>query len=426
MVPEPLTPPLSEAERRMCEAIDGERLIEQAGALIRIESWNGQETPAQELMAGWMAEAGLDVDVWELDLPEVQAHPACSSEIERERALGVVGSLGGGGDGPTLVLNGHVDVVPPGEPELWSSPPFEPVVRNGYLCGRGALDMKGQLAAGLAAVRAVAGSGTELPGTVRLQSVIAEEDGGMGTLAAALRYGGADGAVVLEPTRLVVAPLQAGCLNFRVHVPGLAAHGAVRSEGVSAIENAYALLAALRELEVERNRPELLDPLLAEYAIPYPISVGTISGGDWASSVADRVTFEGRMGVRPDEPLDAARTELERSVAAGCADHEWLSGHPARVEWWGGRFFPMATPSDAAITRTLGSALQSVTGKTPAFGGVTFGADAGLLATVTGTPTVLFGAGDIRAAHRPDEHVSVDDLVTLARTLAVLIVRFCG
>ncbi|MGB1780398.1 MAG: M20/M25/M40 family metallo-hydrolase, partial [Longimicrobiales bacterium] len=134
-----------------------------------------------------MTGIGLDTDVWSIDLPLLQDHPDASWELQREEALGVIGTLEGRGGGPSLILNGHVDVVPPGDEALWSSPPFEPVVRDGRLYGRGSLDMKAQLAAGLAALRAVSDAGVELSGSVHLQSVVGEEDGGIGTLAATLR-----------------------------------------------------------------------------------------------------------------------------------------------------------------------------------------------------------------------------------------------
>jgi len=406
--------------------VDVDFLLETARTLIRIPSWNGQESDAQRALAEVATGIGLDTDIWSIDLPLVQDHPDASWELHREEALGVIGTLGGRGSGPSLLLNGHVDVVPPGDEALWSSPPFEPVVRNGRLFGRGSLDMKAQLAAGLAALRAVAESGVELDGSVRLQSVVGEEDGGIGTLAAILHGGGADGAIVMEPTALTVAPLQAGCINFRIRVPGRAAHGAVRDEGISAFEKAFQIYAAVEALEAERNVGALRNPLYAAYATPYPISIGTMSGGDWASSVPDHAIMEGRLGVRPDESLDEARSSLEAAVAAAARADAFLSDHPPVVEWWGGRFLPASTPVDHPLVRVLSRSVSREVGADAVLQGVTFGADAGLLQHVGATPVVLFGAGDIRRAHRPDECVEIDQLNTMARSLARTIVDFCG
>ena len=417
---------LTPTEARVAESVDRDRLVQSVQRLVAIESWNGREGPAQELMAEFMSEAGLEVDLWQIDLDEVLAHPDCSVEIEREHALGLVGTLPGAGDGHSLILNGHVDVVPPGAEDLWSYPPFGGVIDQGRIYGRGSVDMKGPLLAGLYAMIALREAGIELSGTMHLQSVVAEEDGGLGTLATILRGYRADGAVVLEPTDLVVAPAQAGCLNFRVRVPGLAAHGAVREEGVSAFEKLFTVYAAIQQLEAERNQARAWDPLFARFQTPFAISIGTMKGGDWASSVPDHASMEGRMGVAPGETFESARAEFEAVVAQAAAQDVWLRDHSPEVEWWGGRFLSARTPSDHPLVSTVRGAASDVTGREAPLEGVTYGADMGLIANIGETPAVLFGAGDIRVAHRPDEYVEIEDLVTMVRTLAVAAMRFCG
>lgn len=408
------------------DAVDVEGLVAAARRLVRIPSWGGNETPAQEVMADLLSDAGLSVDRWAIDLPAVQAHPACSWEIHRDEAVGLVGTLEGAGGGRTLVLNGHVDVVPPGDDGLWTDPPFAGVVRDGRLWGRGSLDMKGPLAAGLYAVRAIREAGVDLNGTIHVQSVVAEEDGGLGTLATLLRGYRGDGAIVMEPTEGVVAPVQAGCLNFRVRVPGKAAHGAVREEGVSAFEKLFDVYAAIRSLESKRNAAAGDAVLFRRYAIPFPISIGTMHGGDWASSVPDHATMEGRMGIRPDEEPDTARAELAAAVREVAEHDPFLRDHPPEIEWWGGRFLASATDPDHPLVGAVRSAGEAVSGGAVAVEGVPFGADAGLLRQVGGIPTVLYGAGDIRRAHRPDEWVAIDELAVMAQALAVAALRFCG
>ena len=433
-------PDLTDLERDVADAVDVDGLVGTAQELVRIPSWNGRETAAQDFMAAVMADAGLAVDRWTIDLDELSRHPSFSAELERDEAIGLVGTLpgtpeaapgaergpGGSGSGRTLVLNGHVDVVPPGDDALWTDPPFSGTVREGRLYGRGALDMKGALVAALYALRAVRSTGLRLAGDVHLQSVVGEEDGGLGTLASVLRGYRGDGAIVMEPTRLAVAPAQAGCLNFRVRIRGLAAHGAVREEGVDAIEKLPTIMAGIRWLEEDRNRRFGGDPLFASYAFPFPICVGTVRGGDWASSVADHLTFEGRYGVAPGEDETDARSELERAVAEAAQGDPWLRDHPPELSWWGGRFTAARTDPEHPLVTTVQSAGRAVSGRDLPLEGMTYGADMGTLATVGGTPTVLFGPGDIRRAHRPDEWVAIDDLAAVARTLAVAAVRFCG
>jgi acetylornithine deacetylase len=230
----------------------------------------------------------------------------------------------------------------------------------------------------------------------------------------------------MEPTELAVAPVQAGCLNFRVEVPGRAAHGAVRHEGVNAFEKLFPLYDAIRALETRRNEGASDDPLFARYAIPFPISIGILGGGDWASSVPDHAHMEGRYGVRPDEDPDAARAELEAAVVEAAREDAFLRDHPPAVEWWGGRFLPAVTDVDHPLVDAVRDAHEATTGTEARVEGVPFGADAGLLRQVADTPTVLYGAGDIRLAHRPDEEVAIDALVEMARSLAVAVLRFCG
>jgi len=335
----------------------------------------------------------------------------------------VVGALGAG-EGRALLLNGHVDVVPAGPEELWSGPPFTPVEVDGALRGRGSADMKGGLAAAILAQRAIARAGVELGGRLIVASVIGEEDGGVGTLGLIERGWRADGAVVMEPTRLEVVNAQAGCHNFRVRIRGRAAHGALRTEGISAIEYVAPILAALRALETERSADA--GPGFESYDVAYPISVGRLEAGVWASSVPEQAVMEGRYGVRLGEDPGDARAALESAVARACADDPWLREHPAVVEWWGGRFEAAVTdPADPVVT-TLVDAHRDHTGASPRVAAVPYGADMGLLVNHGGMPTALYGPGDVRDAHRPDESVPVDELVTAARSLALMALRFCG
>ena len=182
---------------------------------------------------------------------------------------------------------------------------------------------------------------------------------------------------------------------------------------------------AIMVLERERNR-QIQDPLFADYDLPYPICVGTLQAGDWASSVADWLTFEGRYGVAVGEDVATARRLFEQTVAQAAQTDPWLREHPPRLEWWGGQFEPAGIPIEHNLVKMVGGAYGDVSGKTAAITGMTYGADMRLLVNEGGTPTVLFGPGDVRKAHRPDEYVPVDDLVTVVNTLALTALRFCG
>lgn len=424
-------------------AIDEAWLLETLAGLVAIPSWKGDEVAAQEYVAAVMDDLGLDLDIWEIDEAELSGHPDYATELERENPLGLVGrmewdggagrgsagrgSTGGGrtGSAPTLVLNAHVDVVPPGDVSRWTAPPFRMDVRDSRVYGRGVLDMKGPLVAGLAGVKAVLDSGVGLRGSLLFQSVIGEEDGGLGTLASVLRGHTGDGAIVLEPTGLHVANAQAGALNFRLTVPGRAAHGALRHEGVSALEKLMLVYGHLMDFERQRNAC-VGDPRFGSNPAPYAICIGTVQGGEWASSVPEVVRAEGRFGVGVGEDVHAARRLFEAEVAECCARDGFLRHHPIRVEWWGGQFAPCETPEDARIVTVARSVARDLGVGSGGLAAVPYGSDLRHLVNAGSTPGVLFGPGDVANAHREDESIGVAELVDGARAVALALMRFLG
>jgi acetylornithine deacetylase len=400
---------------------------QQLASLVTVPSVGGTdaEHEIQALLAADLAAAGLEVDHWRLPLAELLAAPGFPGvEVHRDEAWGLVGRLPGRGDGPSLMLDGHVDVVPVGDPTAWSTPdPFSGRVIAGELHGRGACDMKAGLVAAIAAVSAVRRSGAPLRGDLLLACVAGEEDGGLGTFATLRRGWTADAAVVPEPTGLDLVTASAGALTFRLRVPGLATHASRRTEGVSAVEKLVPLLAALQRLEADRNRD--VDPLMARWAMAYPLSIGRVQAGDWASSVPDLLVAEGRLGVALDEPVEDARAALELAVAEASDADPWLREHPATVQWWGGQFAPGRLPADSDLADRVAAAHRTVTGGTPGRWGAPYGSDLRLLAGA-GVPTLHYGPGDAVLAHAPDERVPLPDVHIAACTLALLALDVCG
>ena len=416
---------MNTTEQRVLDAIDIDALIAFLCDLVALRSLDGHETAAQRHMAAAMRGFGFDVDEWPIDFAVLRQHPAFCWEVERAEGVGVVGVLGAARGGSSLIFNGHIDVVPAGDSANWSFPPWQGTVANGNIYGRGVLDMKSGLCCGLFAAKAIMDAGVALNGRLLVQSVIGEEDGGVGTLATILRGHTADAAVIMEPTELCVAPAQAGALNFRLIVPGLSAHGCVREEGVSAIEKFIPLHTALLALEAERNARET-SPLYARYRLPYPLSIGTLHAGDWPSSVPEALVCEGRYGIAVGENAALARAEFEAAVARAAAADPWLQAHPPLIEWWGGQFDSAFTATDHPIVTTLAEAFAATSGGATRLEGMTYGADMRLLANVGNIPTVMFGPGDVRRSHRPDEYVPVADLAAVTRALALAALRFCG
>ena len=410
-------------------AIDEQALIADLTELLSIPSVSGSEAEVE--VQAWLAERwqaeGLEVDRWDLDLGALTSDANFPGmEVERSAGLGVTATVRGDGTGPTLLLNGHTDVVPPGDLDAWTGDPFAPrrMVIDGLdsLVARGSCDMKAGVAAMWAAVRAVAS--TPLRGNVILAPVSGEEDGGLGTFALLHHGVRADMCVITEPTALDIIPANGGALTFRLTVRGHAAHASMRTSGVSVIEKFIPIYRALEELEARRNAD--VDPLMRRWDIAYPLSIGVVQSGDWASTVPDLLIAEGRLGVALGESVDEARADLERTVARTCAADPWLRDHPVEVTWWGGQFASGRTDPAHPITQLVASGHEALFSQTPEIYGGPYGSDLRLLTGIGGIQTVQYGPGIPQAAHTPDEYVPVQQVVDNARALASLILRVCG
>ena len=383
------------------------------------------EHEIQARLAAELAAEGLEVDHWALPLEQLLAEPDFPGvEVERSEAWGLVGRLAGDGTGQSLMLNGHVDVVPPGNPDAWSGQPFSGRIDGDVLYGRGACDMKAGLVAALFAVRAIRRAGVPLRGDLLLACVPGEEDGGLGTYGMLQRGWRADVCVLPEPTGLDLVPANAGALTFRLRVPGRATHASRRTEGVSAVEKFLPVWHALLRLEQRRNAE--VDPLMRRWPIAYPLSIGRVTAGDWASTVPDLLVAEGRLGVALDEPVEAARAELESAVAQACAEDPWLREHPVAVQWWGGQFAPGRLPAASDLLDRVAHAHAQAGGAHQDVWGGPYGSDLRLLTGIGGIPTVHYGPGDAALAHAPDESVPLAEVQLAARALALLALDVCG
>lgn len=408
-------------------AVDPAAIERDLQRLVRVPSVTGSESAVQSVVAGLLAEIGSQTTRIDADPRTVAADPDFpGSEMARASLPVVVGRLGRAG-GRRILLVGHVDVVPPGDPDTWTVDPWGGEVRDGQLFGRGAADMKGGVIAIVAALRALVASGVadRLTGEVVAVSVPSEEDGGQGMLAAIRAGCTGDAAVITEPTRLDVVIAHAGAITFRLTVPGRAAHASKRREGVSALECLTTLVRALQADESARNGAET-DPLMTALGLPYPTSIGTIAGGEWASTVLDRVVAEGRYGVRLGQSWREAEVELRACIAAACAADSFLRDHPATVEIAGGRFSSSRVAADHPLPVSLADVAQATLGRRPAFRGEPYGADMRLLVNEGRTPTVIFGPGDVRWAHSADERVPLTEVADCARVLAAWVVGELG
>jgi acetylornithine deacetylase len=397
-----------------------DELFDLASDLVKRKSVTGDEDDAQRAFAERLREWGLEVDLFRIE-PDIRSHPAFCDDGNKVERLNLVARWGGRDQPAALLLNGHIDVVPEGERERWSSDPYSGEIRNGTLYGRGSCDMKAGLAAAAIALRAAMKLGVEPRRPILLESVVGEETGGLGTLAAIVRGYRADAAVITEPTSLQLCPVQAGALSFRLHIRGRSAHGAMRREGVSAVEKFFAVFHALESLERERHQG-YRHPLYPERELVAPLSVGKVEAGNWPSTVPEELRAEGRYGVFPGEDCAAARARFEAALHLRDED-PWFQENPVSVEWFEGQFEPGETALDAPILNELRECHREMLGSESSTHGVSYGSDLRLFTRYASMPAVLYGPGDVRVAHSANENVSLEEVIQAAEVLTLLIAR---
>lgn len=393
----------------------------------RYEDHVGGEGAVSRTVAELYRTAGCDIDVFGV-------RPG------RENAVGVLRGTGGG---QSLIFNGHVDVVPPGPSADWTGgDPWSGQVADGNLWGRGSADMKGGIVSQAFAAIALRRSDIRLRGDLILEAVVGEEmmEHELGTTACIKRGYGADAAVVSEPSAppetLAVVPATAGNMWFEVSVIGRTTHTSMRGEtihpggygsavGVNAIDKAALIYEALRELEKswgETKRHPLFRP--GHFAIHPGVFVGAPTSGLVPFAISDAARIEYVTWFAPDESADAVREEIEACVAEAAHGDAWLREHPPRIEWKS--HWPAASvePSHPIVAAAV-AAHERATGSSATVHGFAAVHDAAFL-VAAGIPAIGYGPGDLRDAHSIDEHVAVDQLLTAARTYALLATDWCG
>jgi acetylornithine deacetylase len=419
---------LSQLEVRLLQKVDSLRddAVGLVQDLVKIPSITGEEIKAQLFFAELLRKLKLNVDCCFPTRAELQMHPSFSDDglPLGERPV-VIGHFPGKEKGArSLILNGHMDVVPVGDENLWTDGPWSGSVREGKIYGRGSCDMKGGLVSGLIAITALLKADCHPAGSVWIQSVIGEESGGAGTLAAVMRGYRADAAIVLEPTRMAICPVGAGAATFRIKVQGRAAHGAARQEGISAIEKFYVLLSAIQEFEGSRHS-NFHHPLYKDGKMVSPISIGKLQAGDWPSTVPETLIAEGRFGILPGENISSARKEFESTIQNAAEKDNWLQNNLPIVEWFEGQFESTETNLDSPVIEQLKEAHNEIHDRDPEIHGVPYGSDLRFFTNDANMPGVLYGPGDVRVAHALNEFVPIDEVISVAKTIALTIIRWC-
>jgi acetylornithine deacetylase len=376
--------------------------------LVRTRSLLGHEEPAQELVEERLRDLGFTVVSVQPDPERLAQLPGSGIPlISYEGRRSLVGTLGEGGR--SLLLNGHVDVVSAEPVDLWTKDPWGAEVAEGRLYGRGACDMKGGIAAMLLAVEAALAAGP-LPARVVYQSVIEEECGGNGALAACLAGPPADGVVIAEPTNGGLDLVAPGVIWARITLVGRARHASHADEGSNPIEAASTVVRALHALEAALNaEPE---PEFAGVDRPYLLNVGALHAGDWPSMTPGKAVLDVRLGFPIRMEPEEAQTRLTEAVRAADAE--------AEVEFRGFRARGYAFDGESRLVRLLGDCHEEVHGSRPAPEPARATTD---LRFFQSTEAVCYGpTGD--HLHGVDEWVDLESVADVATVLALLIRRF--
>ena len=392
--------------------------------LVRRPSPLGDVRGAQEMFFQRLAQIGLEAFIEDVNLETIAAHPAFApvswSSAGQPNVWGV---LHGTGVGPSLLLNGHMDVVPPGPTERWSYGPWSGTVAGDRLYGRGAYDMKGGLVAGLLALQAITSAGLPLRGSVIFESVIEEECSGNGMLAQRLRTGSVDGTIILEPTGDETWIATPGVVWLDVTVRGKAAYVGQGSEYVNAIEAATAMIGAMKPVMVQELNDAFDHPHFSHMTQPLTLSVGTIEGGGWPSAVPLACRFSCRMSYPIGWSFAQVREFVERHVAAATPDSSWLADHPPRVTFPGFRAAGWEYRADAKLLDLVCREHERETGRTLQRVGWPGTADGRYFGPEE--PVMYYGPGG-GGIHGPDEYVDLESLRTVAKVLVRVIAEWCA
>jgi acetylornithine deacetylase len=384
----------------------------------------GDEAPAQRYLRDVCAHAGLEALLYEVDPSALQSDPRAGlADLGRVPRPNVVAVAPGSGGGRSLALSGHVDVVPIGDRDAWSEEPFSGRVADGRLHGRGALDMKGGLVAGLHAVVALRESGVPLRGDLVFESVIEEEATGNGALAARLRGPHVDAAIIPELSGEAMLVATPGVLWAELTTTGRSAYVGLSGAAVNAIDLMLHVLDGLSSLPDVLNA-RFRHPAFAASGAPHTLNVGTIQGGDWPSSVP----LTCRAGIRFSFPIGWSVAEAKRvftdRVTEVATAHPWLREHPPTVRWHGFQAEGWDAGAGSPIVATLAAAITDET-HAPATTAPLFGTADARFFRDAGIPAVYYGPVG-NGQHGPDEWVDLASVARVTRVLARAALDWCG
>lgn len=417
----------SELAQRVSKRIESnwEEEINFLQGLVRRRSTLGEEAQVQQYVAEELRKTGLTPDIWQIDHSEISKMQGYSPvEWSYESRPNVATTWKGSGGGKSLILNGHVDVVPATPEHHWTYDPWGGEVSDGRMYGRGAADMKSGVAAMIYAVRALREEGIKLKGDATLETVIEEECTGNGALAARVRGYGADAAIIPEPSNQAALEAQLGVMWARVTVRGRGAHASSAFGAVNAISKAQLMIQAIQKLEASVNAEA---PPGKFNGIEHPLNynIGIIRGGDWASSVPEECTLEVRISAYPEEDLTEVQTRFRQYLLEAAKNDPWLSENPPDISFYAFLAEGCTVDRQEPIFKALAGPHQNVTGKSLQYYSITATTDARFFNLYQDTPATCYGAVGGNA-HAPDEWVDLESVKDVTKVLALTVIAWCS
>jgi acetylornithine deacetylase len=417
------------ARERIEAAVDAafDKQIDTTIAFTAIPSTRAAEAPCQDMFAKLLRDRGYEVDDWVINQDDLKTLPGYGPvETDFSRARSVVGTYRPNKEeGRSLILQGHCDVVPAGPLDMWERPPFQPVVENGWLYGRGAGDMKSGTISALYALDAIKAAGYKPKGRIHLQSVIEEESTGMGALSTLQRGYRADACILPEPTDEKLMRAQVGVIWFRLKVRGIPVHVARAGTGSNAIKAAIHLIQKLEGLEAEWNERAKTHPSFREVHHPLNFNPGIIKGGDWASSVPAWCDVDCRIGVLPGWKIADAQAEIVDFVAKAARSHPFLANNPPEIVWSGFLSPGYEATEIQESEAVLAPVYEHVFGRKLTSFSSTALTDARFYGLDFGVPAFCFGA-TMEGAHGFNERVDMASIKRVTKALALFTASWCG
>jgi len=410
-----------------------DKLVKFIQDLVRIPSVSGEEEEIQKFIYKKLTELELNP---KLIYPDIEALRKSNDFFEttsftkygyKDRP-NVAGILKGTGNGRSICLSGHVDVVSPEPVEHWSRNPWSGEVDGDFIYGRGAGDMKAGVASIIFALQALKETKTQLKGDVFIETTIDEEDGGIGgNLYMRLTQPKTDAAIIPEPGGYAISIASAGVMYFRVIVTGVPAHAATAHYGVNAIVKMVPIIEALTSLNIERQKTisykyAEVDPSMKGKATT--LNIGVIKAGDWPSTVPALCILECRIGFPPGETREMVMSQIERTIQNIANKDRWLKDNPPKIEWFGWKARPHEQNPEDPFVQLIDKKIQEFSGIKPIYIGGSSGLDARFF-VYNSIPAVSFGPL-AEKIHSIDERVSIKSTVKTTEIIIGTIMDWCG